>query len=135
MAASGTGSLVFSRLFDRYGYVVLIHLTAVTVVFAPLVFLGGFWVALVGTAVWGLGMGVNESIIPAALDPWIPREQRASFYGLFTATYGTAWFIGSASMGFLYEWSPAATVVFCVACQMLAIPLFVIVSKKSDDHS
>jgi len=57
MGVSGTGSLVFGRLYDRSGFSLLIVLTLVTALFAPLVFLGGFWAALVGAALWGLGMG------------------------------------------------------------------------------
>jgi MFS family permease len=129
MAVSGSGSLVFGRLFDRYGFVVLIWLTLVATAFAPLVFLGGFWVALAGAAVWGLGMGVHESIIPAAVSPWIPADRRASMFGLFTALYGAAWFVGSALMGVLYDWSIAATIAFCVACQLAAIPFFVVVGR------
>jgi hypothetical protein len=39
---------------------------------APLVFLGGFWAALVGSALWELGMGVHESIVPADPTTWFP---------------------------------------------------------------
>jgi len=53
MAVSGTGSLVFGRLFDRRGLGILIPLTIVSALFAPLVFLGGFWTALAGAAVPG----------------------------------------------------------------------------------
>jgi MFS family permease len=72
MAVSGTGSLAMGRLFDRFGFSVLVGLTSVSALFAPLVFFGGFWAALVGAAIWGLGMGVHESIIPAALAPIVP---------------------------------------------------------------
>lgn len=134
MVVSGTGSLVFGRLFDRYGFKVLIWLTLVTAAFAPLVFLGGFWVALAGAAIWGLGMGVHESIIPAAVAPWIPADRRASMFGLFTALYGAAWFVGSAVMGVLYDRSVAATVAFCMACQLAAIPFFIFVGRhRSED--
>jgi MFS family permease len=85
MAVSGTGSLVFGRLFDRYGFIVLVVLTLASALFAPLVFLGGFWLALVGAAVWGLGMGVHESIIPAAVSPMVAVRRRASAFGMFTA--------------------------------------------------
>lgn len=129
MAVSGSGSLLFGRLFDRYGFAVLIWLTLAAAAFAPLVFLGGFWVALAGAAIWGLGMGVHESIIPAAVGPWIPADQRASMFGFFTALYGTAWFVGSAVMGILYDWSIAATIAFCLACQLAAIPFFVVVGR------
>jgi MFS family permease len=80
MAVSGTGSLVAA-------------------LYAPLVFLGGFWPGLVGVCLWGLGMGVHESIIPAAVAPMVAPDRRASAYGLFTAAYGISWFAGSTDPG------------------------------------
>lgn len=125
MAVSGAGSLVLGRLFDRWGFAVLIALTLASAIFAPLVFFGGFWLALVGAAVWGLGMGVHESMIPAAVAPMAPPERRASAFGLFTAGYGLAWFAGSAAIGALYDASLPAAVAFCVVAELLAIPFFV----------
>jgi MFS family permease len=130
MAVSGTGSLVFGRIFDRFGIGILIPLTLLSALFAPLVFLGGFWPALIGAAVWGLGMGVHESIVPAAVAPMVPRQRRASAYGLFTAGYGVFWFIGSAIMGILYDHSLTATIIFCVALELAAIPIFFVVRKQ-----
>ena len=130
MGVSGTGSLLFGRLFDRFGIAVLIPLTIVTVLFAPLVFLGGFWPALVGAALWGLGMGVHESIVPAAVAPMVPSQRRASAYGLFTAGYGLFWFLGSAVMGVLYGASLAAVVLFSVVAQLAAVPLLFLVGKQ-----
>jgi MFS family permease len=130
MAVSGSGSLLFGRLFDKFGFRVLIVLTLISAAFAPLVFLGGFWVALVGAAVWGLGMGVHESIIPAAVAPMVPVERRASAFGLFTAGYGIFWFLGSAAIGVLYDVSLAATIAFCVVTQLTAIPVFIWVGRR-----
>ncbi len=135
MAVSGSGSLLFGHLFDRYGFKILVILTLVSAVFAPLVFLGGFWMALLGAAIWGLGMGIHESIIPAALAPWIPADRRASIFGLFTAAYGTAWFVGSAAMGLLYDWSVTALVAFCVICQIASLPLLIFVAKNQPPHN
>lgn len=129
MAVSGTGSLVFGRLFDRFGFRLLIGLTIFSAAFAPLVFLGGFWVALAGAAVWGLGMGVHESIIPAAVAPMVSPARRASAFGLFTAGYGVFWFLGSATIGFLYDRSLTATIAFCVVTELAAIPLFLWVAR------
>ena len=132
MAVSGTGSLLFGRLFDCYGFKVLIALTTVAALFAPLVFLGGPWIALLGAAVWGLGMGVHESIVPAAVAPMVSSARRASAFGLFTAGYGVAWFAGSAAIGILYDRSVAATIAFCVAAELAAIPFFLWVSRRHD---
>ena len=124
MAVGGAGSLVFGRWFDRAGIRVLIPLTVVSSLFALFVFFGGFWTILIGAALWGLGMGVHESIIPAVVAQMVPVTRRASAYGLFTATYGVAWFAGSAILGALYDRSLTAAVAFCIAIELLAIPFF-----------
>jgi MFS family permease len=131
MAVSGIGSLVFGRLFDRFGISVLIPLTVLSACFAPLVFLGGFWMALFGAALWGLGMGVQESIIPAAVATMVPADRRPSAYGLFTGAYGLSWFLGSAIMGILYDHSIAAVIAFCVIVELAAIPLLVKVRRQA----
>jgi predicted MFS family arabinose efflux permease len=131
MGVSGGGSLLFGRLFDRFGITLLIPLTLVAAVFAPLVFWGGSWLALIGAAVWGLGIGVHEStIIPAVVAPMVSPEGRASAYGLFTAGYGVFWFAGSAVMGALYDHGVAAAVIFCIATQLAAIPIFFVVRAR-----
>jgi MFS family permease len=130
MAVGGLGSLVFGILFDRTGFWILIPLTLVAAAATPLVFLGGFKLALIGCAVWGLGMGVHESIIPAAVATIVPQERRPSAYGIFTGGYGIFWFIGSVIIGKLYDVSIPALIAFSVIAQLLAIPIFVGVRKQ-----
>lgn len=130
MGVSGTGSLVLGKLFDRFGFKALVLLTLVSALFAPLVFLGGFWLALLGAAIWGLGMGVHESIIPAAVTPMVSPRRRASAFGVFTAGYGVFWFIGSAVIGVLYDVSLPAVVAFCVVTQIIALPMFAWVGQR-----
>jgi MFS family permease len=134
MAVSGTGSLVLGRLFDRWGFPVLIGLTVLSTAFAPLVFLGGFGASLLGAGIWGIGMGVHESIIPAAVAPMVRPERRASAFGLFTAGYGVFWFLGSAAIGILYDRSVYAAVAFCMLAQLAAVPVFVWVGRHYRPH-
>lgn len=124
MAVGGAGSLVFGKLFDRFGLWILLPLTLVSAAYAPLVFLGDFGMTMMGTVLWGLGMGVHESIIPAAVSTMVPRERRPSAYGIFTAGYGVFWFIGSAILGRLYDKSFLALILFSVVTQLVAIPFF-----------
>lgn len=130
MGVSGIGSLLFGRLFDRMGLLVLIPLTLLSALFAPLVFLGGFWLALLGMALWGLGMGVHESIIPAAVTLMVPAQRRASAYGLFTAGYGIFWFLGSALIGILYGISLPILIGFSLVVELAAIPLFLLARQR-----
>src|SRR5579862_449872 len=129
MATGGAGSMLFGKLFDRHGIGVLIPLTLFCVVSAPMVFLGGFWTAMAGAALWGLGMGVHESIIPAAVAGMVAPERRASAYGIFTAAYGIFWFLGSAAIGLLYDLSIPAAVAFCVATGLASLPFFFAVRR------
>ncbi len=130
MAVSGAGSLLLGRIFDRVGIGVLIPLIVVTAGYAPLVFLGGFWSCLVGASLWGLGMGVQESIIPAAVAPMIAPDRRASGYGLFTGVYGVAWVAGSIVIGALFNVSLVAIVVFSMVAEFAGIPLILMVRKR-----
>jgi predicted MFS family arabinose efflux permease len=130
MGVSCAGSLVLGRIYDRVGIVLLIPLTLLSTLFAPLVFLGGFWPALTGAGLWGLGMGVHESIVPVAVAPMVAPQRRASAYGLFTAGYGLSWFLGSAAIGFLYDRTIAGTIIFCVALQLAAIPVLFSVRRQ-----
>jgi predicted MFS family arabinose efflux permease len=131
MGVSGVGSLVLGRIYDRLGFSVLIVLTALTAWFAPLVFFGNFWIALAGAALWGLGMGVHESLIPAAVTPMVPAGRRASAFGLFTAGYGLFWFLGSIAIGFLYQYSLSAVTTFCVLLELAAIPVLMLIRVRT----
>jgi predicted MFS family arabinose efflux permease len=131
MAVSGTGSLIFGRLFDRAGIGILVPLTVVAAAYAPLAFLGGFWAGLVGVSLWGLGMGVHESIIPAAVAPMVSPDRRASAYGLFTGVYGIAWMAGSIVIGALFYVSLTAVAAFAVAAELAAIPLILVVRRRT----
>ena len=131
MAVSGTGSLILGKVLDRAGIGVLIPLAIIAALYAPLVFLGGFWAVLVGVSLWGLGMGVQESLIPAAVAPMVAPSRRAFAYGLFTGIYGTAWVIGSIVIGVLVNVSLDGLVVFCVASELAAIPLILIVRTRT----
>ncbi len=121
---------ICARAFRR-GAAVLIPLTIIAAAYAPLVFFGGFWASLVGASLWGLGMGVQESIIPAAVAPMVSSDRRASAYGLFTGIYGTAWVAGSIVIGALFNVSLTAVVVFSVAAEFAGIPLILMVRKRT----
>jgi predicted MFS family arabinose efflux permease len=121
MGAAGLGSLLAGRSYDRFGLKVLLPATFIIAAYAPLVFLGGFSLALVGTLLWGLGIGIHETVMSAAIAQLVSAARRARAYGIFTATFGIAWFAGSAILGALYDRSLTATVLVAVLTQLLGI--------------
>jgi MFS family permease len=73
---------------------------------------------------WGIGMGSQSTLIKAAIGNLIPQHKRGSAYGLIDTLYGVSWFIGSALMGWLYDHSISAIVLFSLLLQLAAIPFF-----------
>jgi MFS family permease len=131
MGAGGVGSLAFGRLYDRRGIGILVPLTAATALFAPFAFLGGASLAFVGVVLWGIGMGVHESIMAAAVAEMVPRIRIASAYGLFNLGYGLFWFAGSAAMGLLYDVSLPLLVGVAMVLELASLPLFL---RVAADH-
>lgn len=132
MGTDALAALILGRLYDRVGISVLAGVSAMTLLFAPLTLLGGFALALIGMALWGIGMGAQESIMRAAIAAMVPAERRGAAYGIFNAGYGIVWFLGSAIMGILYDRSLTALIVFSVGTQMASIPLFLIVGRRTE---
>jgi hypothetical protein len=130
MGVDALAALVFGYLFDRRGFGILIGSALISAAFAPLVFFGGFWLALSGVVLWGIGMGAQESIMRAAIAKMILADRRGTAYGVFNTGYGIFWFAGSALMGYLYDISIPALVVFSVVAQLLSVPLLWIVKRQ-----
>jgi predicted MFS family arabinose efflux permease len=124
MGAGALTNLVFGRLFDSIGFPVVIFAFLLGAMFAPLVFLGQFWLVLAGMALWGIGMGAQNSLLKALLTGVLSVAKRSTGFGLFYTGYGIAWFLGSALMGFLYDKSILTVVVFSVVLQLSALPVF-----------
>jgi len=132
MGVDALAALIFGRLFDRVGLVVMIGAVVLSALFAPLVFMGGFGLALVGVALWGIGMGAQESIMRAAIANMVPADRRGTAYGAFNTSYGVFWFAGSALMGYLYDISIPSLVAFSVAAQLVSIPIIAVVRRRRE---
>lgn len=130
MGTGAVGGLIFGRLFDRFGLIIVLGIFFVSAFFAPLVFLGNWWIALLGMILWGLGMGAQGSLINAVIAGVVAPNNRSSAFGLFDTGFGIAWFIGSALMGILYNKALLALIAFSVALQLLSLPLFLFAKQK-----
>ena len=130
MGVDAVAALVCGRLFDRLGFAVLGAVALVSSLFAPLVFLGTFGVAMLGMVLWGIGMGAQESIMRAAVAGIVPAARRGTAYGVFNSGYGLLWFAGSALMGVLYDVSLPALIAFSIVAQLIAVPVLFLVSRE-----
>lgn len=129
MGVDALAALLFGYLFDRKGLSVLIFSVILSAGFAPLCFLGGFYGAVLGMILWGIGMGAQESVMRAAISLLVPKERRGVGYGVFNTVYGFFWFLGSTALGLLYDFSISALIIFSVILQLSSIPFLMKVRK------
>ena len=130
MGTSALTAILFGRLFDKFGANVALLAFLISAAFAPFVFLGGSLIALLGMIFWGIGMSAQGSLFQAMLTGVIPAEKRSTAFGLFDTGYGIAWFLGSATMGLLYDKSILAVVLLSVLLQIAALPVLYIANKS-----
>src|SRR5258708_11225166 len=130
MATGALASLVVGKLLDKLGLPILLVAFGFPAFFAPLVFLYGIRLELVGMILWGMGMGAQDSILKAVLAAVVPSEKRSTAFGVFDTGFGVAWFLGSAIMGLLYDKSIPALVTFSVLLQLFALPLLALAKKQ-----
>jgi len=131
MGTDALTALVAGRLFDRWGIRVVAVSFLIALLFAPLVFLGNqqffLWMGMVA---WGIGMGVQESIVRAEIAGTVSSERRGTAFGTFNAVYGFFWFVGSAAMGIIYEHTVVGVVAFSMLVQLAAVAGLIVYARK-----
>jgi predicted MFS family arabinose efflux permease len=130
MASSALASIPLGRLFDKFGPNVALFAFLVSAAAAPFIFLSTSAFALAGMIFWGIGMSAQGSLFQAMLTGVIPPQKRSTAFGLFDTGFGVAWFLGSATMGMLYDKSVVAVALFSTILQLAAIPVIFIANRQ-----
>ena len=126
MLVDAASALVFGFMYDKMGSWALVISTVISAPFAIMIFNAKtVSVLLVGIALWGIGMGAQESILKAAVSTMVPKTSRATGYGIFECAFGIFWFIGSWLLGTLYDISIPAMITVSVAAQLMVVPLYI----------
>ncbi|HEY7299446.1 MAG TPA: MFS transporter [Xanthobacteraceae bacterium] len=128
--AAAIAALVLGRLFDRVGIVVLVPSTIVAALSAPFAFLGAPALIVLGIVCWGIGMGAQESVMRAVVGTMASRARRGTAFGLFHTLFGIAWFVGSALLGILYDYSIVAVAVVSLVLQLLSLPILLALARR-----
>lgn len=132
MIIDAIAALIFGWLFDHRGTLALVLSTMLSVLFPILIFGFGSRVPVLwGVAMWGVGMGAQETILKAAVATMVPKQSRATGYGIFECSFGFFWFIGSWLLGALYDVNLTAMIVVSMVAQLFAIPMYILSYRKS----
>jgi MFS family permease len=125
MAAAAVAALATGEVYDRFGPRVLLALPPLVAAVPALAFGSTIPAVVAGVLLWGAAVGVQDSTVKALVADLVPRERRATAYGVFAAVQGAGALIGGLAAGALYEYSVAALVAVVAAVQVLALLLLI----------
>lgn len=85
---------------------------------------------IISTVLWGIVLGVHETIMRAAVADLTCISRRGSAYGIFNTLYGLSWLLGGALMGMLYERSVYTLMILAALFEAVSIPFFLMLAKS-----
>ncbi len=130
MGVDAIAALLFGKWYDKAGMLSLAAAVALSSFFAVFAFASTASLIITGVTLWGIGMGAQESITRAVVADIVPMQKRGTGYGLFNAGFGLCWFLGSALMGILYDFSLPALITFSILSQLASLPLFIYIRRR-----
>jgi hypothetical protein len=139
MAVDAVIGLVIGKWYDRLkirfdnehaGLLLLIILPLFTAALPLFTLSFHLGLIIAGVVLWGIVMGTHETIMKAGIADITSIRKRGTGYGIFNMLYGVAIFIGSATAGFLYDYSVNLLIVIMIAVELLALPVFFIMRKE-----
>ena len=131
MGVDALAALLVGKTYDKIGLISLLAVPLLTLPIPFLVFSHSYSLVLMGIILWGVVMGIQETIMRAAIADLTPVERRGFAYGIFNTAYGAGWFLGAALMGLLYELSINYLILFAVVMELISIPLFFSVRRAT----
>lgn len=130
MLVDAVAALFFGLMYDKKGVRALVYSTIISSPAAACIFgTDSVGMLLLGIALWGVGMGAQESILKAAVSTMVPKISRATGYGIFEFSFGVFWFFGSWLLGVLYDVNITAMIAVSVLAQLAAIPWYMASAK------
>ena len=123
MAAGALAALATGEVYDRLGPRVLLTLPVLVAAVPALAFSDTLAAVVVGVLLWGAAGGIQDSTVKALVADLVPRDRRATAYGIFAGVQGAGALIGGLVAGALYQHSLPALVATVATAQLLALLL------------
>jgi len=114
---------------------VLLFVPVIGIAIPYVAFSQSFTAALAGAVLWGASMGMQETVLRAAVADFTLPGRRGFAYGIFNTIYGGAWFAGSIAIGALYTLGTGYAATFMILMQCAALPVLWQVIKTQKNRS
>ncbi|HZD43502.1 MAG TPA: MFS transporter [Methanomicrobiales archaeon] len=124
MGVDAVMALIAGRTYDKKGLSILLILPFISILVPIFAFAFSYNLVIVGAVLWGAAMGIQETVLRAAIADYTHIRKRGTAYGIFNTVYGGAWFIGSVVLGLLYEIRIEYILVFVGIAELAALIAF-----------
>jgi MFS family permease len=131
MGVDALAALVVGRAYDRIGLMSLLAVPILTMPIPFLAFSTSYSLVVIGIVLWGVVMGIQETIMRAAIADLTSVQRRGFAYGIFNTVYGAGWLLGGALMGPLYELSLSYLILFVIVMELISIRLLSSVKRAA----
>lgn len=124
----------FGRLSDRFGRRGLLAAGLVSLIFSDLTLAlaDTLWHVALGTALWGLHMGLTQGLLAAMVADVVPHNLRGTAFGIFGMTSGMATLFASLAAGALWaSYGPPATFLAGASMATAALIGFLSIRQKA----
>ncbi|MEM4702235.1 MAG: MFS transporter, partial [Archaeoglobaceae archaeon] len=125
MGVDAISALVSGRMYDRFGLKTLFAVPLLT----PLSVSLSFSFPPLGIFLFGIILGMQESVMRAAIASVSEAKKRATAYGVFNTVMGFGFFLGGIAFGFLYPDLQLMT-LYSILCEILAIVFLIKVMEN-----
>ncbi|GAB6888747.1 MFS transporter [Desulfothermus okinawensis JCM 13304] len=103
MGVDAIFALIIGRVYDKFGLKIVLIIPLITLLIPFFVFSHKFIVLIIGIVIWGMVMGMYETIMRACVADITPVSKRGFSYGIFNTVFGLSYFLGSFIVGFIYN--------------------------------
>jgi len=133
MAVDGIAALAIGKAYDvmkhrsgneKAGLLTLVAIPALSALIPLFAFSMNIALVAVSVLLWGIVMGIHETIMKSAIADLTPMKKRGTGYGIFNTVYGAAMFVGASLMGVLYDVSLPLLIGVTIGIELLVVPIF-----------
>ncbi|MEM2210924.1 MAG: MFS transporter [Nitrososphaerales archaeon] len=117
-------------LYDVIKFKSLYIAPIATLMIIPLLTMRSAALAYVMAILWGVVMGISETIMRVSIADITDRSGLAIAYGIFGMLYGVSWSIGGFILTFLLQLSALITISYTILTQVLSLLMLVVLNKQ-----
>ncbi|MEM4165197.1 MAG: hypothetical protein QXJ86_05075, partial [Nitrososphaerales archaeon] len=134
MVFDAVAALGVGRFFDRFGLLMLGIIPAFTALISVLAFTQSYALIVLASLLWGVVMGLHETILRAGAASILPAVKRGFGFGALNAVLGFSWFVGGSVIGWLYNLGYVYIVAFSILIELSSVLPFILLIRRVRNH-